>query len=73
MNVPQTYDMFLETEEYITAEEYLRRRASGEIDPRKTRIVPARIGTGSFGGFAVKLEVPRYRPAFDKKAACNAF
>ena len=60
------YDAYLETEEFITADEYLRRSKSGEIDPLKTRIIPPDIKTGSFGGFAVKLDVPRYRPAWPK-------
>jgi len=67
------YDTCVETEEFITAEEFLRRREHGEIDPKKTRIVPPDINSGSFGGFAVKLDVPRYRPAFGEKAARNAF
>ena len=66
MNVPQIYDAFLETEEFITAEEYLRRRERGEIDPLKIRIVPPDIKTGSFGGFMVKLDAPRYRPVWQE-------
>ena len=73
MIMPKIYDMFLETEEFITAEEYLRRRESGEIDPQKTRIVPPSIGTGSFGGFMVKLDTPRYRSVFSQKAVRGAF
>jgi len=60
----QTYDMILETEEFITADEYLRRREKGEIDPRKIRIAPPAFDTDSFGGFAVKLDLPRYKPAW---------
>ena len=73
MGMSQIYDTYLETEEFITSEEYLRRRERGDIDPRKTRIVPPNIKTGSFGGFAIKLDIPRYRPVFDKKAIHNAF
>lgn len=54
-------DTFLETEEFITAEEYLKRRERGEINPANVRIVPANLETGSFGGFIVKLDKPRYR------------
>ena len=60
MSMPQTYDAHLETEEFITPEEYLRRREGGDIDPMKTRIVPPDLRTGSFGGFAVELDAPRY-------------
>ncbi len=56
-----SYDTVLETEEFITAEEYVKRRERGEIDPKDVRIVPADINTGSFGGFMVKLKIPRYR------------
>ncbi len=54
-------DTFLETEEFITAEEYLKRRERGEINPANVRIAPANLETGSFGGFIVKLDKPRYR------------
>jgi hypothetical protein len=57
----QTYETFLEKEEFITAEEYLRRRALGEIASENVRIVSPDIKTGSLGGFLVKLETPRYR------------
>lgn len=56
-----TLETFLETEEFISAEEYLRRRKSGEINPASVRVVPADMNTGDFGGFMVKLPVPRYR------------
>lgn len=56
-----SYDTVLETEEFITAEEYVKRRERGEIDPKEVRIVPADISAGSFGGFMVKLKTPRYR------------
>lgn len=56
-----SYDTVLETEEFITAEEYLKRRERGEIDSKDVRIVPADINTGSFGGFMVKLKTPRYK------------
>ncbi len=31
-----TYDTVLQREEYLSPEEYLRRRAKGEIDPAKS-------------------------------------
>ena len=58
MTQAPTLDTFLETEEFITAEEYLKRRERGEINPANVRIAPANLETGSFGGFIVK---PRYR------------
>jgi hypothetical protein len=70
---PLTYETILEKEEFITAEEYLRRHERGEIDPMKTRIVPPDIDTGREGGFMVQLEVPRYRAAFDKWEPSHAF
>ena len=73
VDIAKTYDTYLETEEFITAEEYLRRRKKGEINPKKTRIVPPDIRTGSFGGFAIKLDMPRYRPAFGEKAVRGVF
>lgn len=60
-----TLETFLETEEFISAEEYLKRRESGEINPASVRIVPADMNTGNFGGFKVKLPVPRYRVTID--------
>lgn len=57
-----TYDdLSLETEEYITAEEYLRRRANNELDPAKLRYAFDRPG------FYVKLDKPRYRVGIEKK------
>jgi hypothetical protein len=56
-----TYDTFLEQEEFITAAEYLRRRKRGEINPMHVRVVLPDLKTGNFGGFAVRLETPRYR------------
>ena len=56
-----TLDTFLETEEFITAEEYLKRRERGEINPADVRIVQADMSTGSLGGFMVKLKTPRYK------------
>ena len=60
-------DMALEKEEYISAEEYLRRREAGEITPADVRIVPADIRTRSFGGFVVKLKTPRYKVSLKNK------
>lgn len=69
-----SYDTFLETEEFITAGEYLKRRERGEIAPKNVRIVPADLNTGSFGGFMVKLKTPRYKVdiPFIKKEAFHA-
>lgn len=68
-----TYDSVLETEEFITAEEYLKRRAEGNINPQNTRLVPLDLQTGTPGGFMVKLPVPRYRSAFEKKEVAHIF
>ena len=56
-----TMESVLETEEYITAEEYLRRRARGEINPADVRYAAGNPETGDFGGFWVKLKQPRYK------------
>lgn len=56
-----TLDTVLETEEFVTAEEYLRRRERGEIAPSDVRIVAPSMDTGNLGGFMVKLKTPRYR------------
>lgn len=53
-------DQALETEEYISAEEYMRRRSEGKIDPAKTRYADKNPKTGALGGFWVKLDKPRY-------------
>ncbi|MDL2267180.1 hypothetical protein LJC46_04235 [Desulfovibrio sp. OttesenSCG-928-G15] len=63
MTNQSVYDMVLQTEEVISAEEYLRRRERGEITPAEVRIIPADMATGSLGGFAVKLKEPKYRTA----------
>lgn len=68
-----TYDAYLEREEFITADEYLRRYERGEIDPKRTRIVPATLGKGDFGGFMVELETPRYRVAFPEMRAGDPY
>ena len=69
------YDAVLETEEYISADEYLRRRERGEIDPRKVRYALQSPDGKEFGGFWVKLPTPRYRVAFERgmfgKGACH--
>lgn len=56
-----TYDTFLEREEFVTAEEYLRRRERGEVSPGDARYVPRVPGGPDFGGFMIKLKKPRYR------------
>ena len=49
----------IEDEEWISADEYLRRFAAGQIDPAKVR--PAlRPPKGRIGGFIVKLDQPRF-------------
>ncbi|WP_443825623.1 hypothetical protein [Desulfovibrio sp.] len=55
-----TLDAVLETEEFITAEEYMCRRERGEINPADVRYVPTYPGS-QFGGFMVKLKRPRYK------------
>ena len=56
-----TLDMSLETDEFITAEEYMRRRERGEINPREVTYASGDPDTGYVGGFLVKLKQPRYR------------
>ena len=56
-------DTFLETEEFISAEEFLRRRERGEINPSDVRYISHIPGGPEFGGFMVKLKQPRYRVA----------
>ncbi len=68
-----TYDSFIETEEFITAEEYQKRRAEGKIDPQNTRIVLPDLIAGQPGGFKVKLATPRYRIAFNEKEQHSVF
>lgn len=62
-----TFDTYLKTEEFITAEEYLRRRERGEINPNDVRIVLADMEKGTFGGFRVKLKTPEYRVLIPKE------
>ena len=57
---PMTFDMALETEEFVTAEEFLRRRERGEINPAEVRYVFDQPGE-PFGGFRIKLKQPRYK------------
>ena len=62
MNVSSSiFDTIVETEEFLTAEEFLRRRERGEINPDDVRYV---FDSGReeepFGGFMVRLSVPRY-------------
>ena len=61
-----TYEMYLIHEEFLTADEYLRRVAAGQIDPREVEIVPPSQAC-IWGGFKVKLKVPRYKPIFDEE------
>lgn len=48
MTQAPSYDTFLETEEFITAEEYLKRRERGEINPLDVRIVQADMNPGAW-------------------------
>ncbi len=61
MEYPTLLDTIMETEEFISAEEYLKRCEKGEIDPASVRMVGVDIKTGRFGGFIVKLKKPNYR------------
>lgn len=54
-------ETFLETEEFVTAEEFLHRRERGEINPADVRYASGNPETGYIGGFWVKLKQPRYR------------
>ena len=56
-----TMETVLETEEFITAEEYMRRRERGEINPAEVRYAAGDPESGYIGGFWVKLKQPRYR------------
>ena len=60
---PNYLDTILETEEFITAEEYMRRREAGEINPANVRYAQGNPETGYVGGFWVKLKAPRYKVA----------
>ena len=60
---PSYLDTILETEEFITAEEYMRRREAGEINPSEVRYAQGNPESGYVGGFWVKLKTPRYRVA----------
>ncbi len=55
-------DLILEREETITAQEYLRRRERGEIDPKDVTILHPVLGAPlSPDAFRVKLKRPRYK------------
>lgn len=64
-------EMYLETEEIITPQEYIARREKGEINPRTVEIVPPSFGkVNTFGAFKVKLKTPRYKqPDWDASYA----
>jgi len=49
-----------ETEEFISAAEYLRRRRAGTISPEEVKIVPPRFWNLASSGF-LRLKMPRYR------------
>ena len=61
MSVGNLYDTVMETEEYITPEEYIARRQRGEINPADVRYADCDPKTGRMGGFWVKLKLPRYK------------
>lgn len=58
------YETFLETEEKISPEEFLKRRESGLVDANDVRFVPPTGAKNDFGSFAVKLNTPRYNVDF---------
>ena len=60
----------LETEEFVTAEEYLRRRDRGEIHPSDVRYVSQYPGY-PFGGFMIKLKQPRYKVNLEQLGATD--
>lgn len=53
------FDMYLKREEYITAQEYMKRREAGLIDPKNVEIVPP-CSILPFGGFKIRLDKPQY-------------
>jgi len=59
------FNTILETREIISAEEYLKRRAEGRINPRDVQFIPPKLGSDGFGYFSVKLKTPRYHVSFD--------
>lgn len=65
------YETILETEETITAEEYLKRRESGSISVEKVEILPPTSGL-PWGGFKVRLDKPRYKANLQGKS-CHVF
>lgn len=64
-----TYDLVMQTEEYLAPEEYFRRRESGEIDPARIRYATHDPKTGASGGIWQKRERPRYRT--ELQTACS--
>ena len=69
----KTYDAHLETHELISSEEFLSRRKSGELNPNDVEIVTPGLGQRGFGGFRVKLKVPRYSVSSLKQEPIRAF
>lgn len=67
-----TLDMAMETEEFITAEEYMRRREAGLIRSQDVRYAYGDPKTGYIGGFYVKLPQPRYRVNMPSFGSCHA-
>ncbi len=59
--MPETYDMFLEKEEVISPSEYLHLTAEQKAEIKDIRIVPPKIGSGTFGMFRVTRKFPAYR------------
>ncbi len=52
----------IETEEFVSPEDYLLLRKGGKLGKRKVRMVSANLETGDTGGFMIELETPRYKP-----------
>ena len=61
LQMPESYDMFLEKEEVISPSEYLNLTEEQRKEIEDIRIVPPKIGSGSFGMFRVIRKFPAYR------------
>jgi hypothetical protein len=63
----QEYDAVLVTEEFISPEEFIKRKNEGRISPEKTTI-SAPTQEMPFGSFKIKLDTPRYAVLLDGKS-----